>query len=73
MKAFDKLLAHLNGRLPDVVIESLPSILSEEMKNQLLQESPETVAAAINAAIDEINHGSVERIEVLVKRWLSNR
>lgn len=48
----------------------LPSTLSEATKDMVLKLSPEELGAILKAAIDEINHGSVESVDALVRKAL---
>ena len=52
--------------LPDTAIHQIPSILSNEAKNKLCKRTPEEAANIIQAAIYEIDHGSVESMNDLV-------
>ena len=72
-KSFEKLMAQLNGRIPQNVLEFLPIVLSPQMKNDLTEEAPEKVAAAVMFAIESINRGSVEKVEVLIRKHLTEQ
>ena len=54
--------------LPGMAIQQLPSSLSIETKKRLMRLKPEETAEMLRDAIEEVNHGSVESIESLVKR-----
>ena len=56
--------------LPQMAIQQLPSSLSESAKKRLIKLRPEETAEMLNEAIDEINHGSVESIDSLIKKRL---
>lgn len=56
--------------LPGMAIQQLPSSLSAETKRRLLKKRPEETAELLNTAIDEIDHGSVESIDSLVRKRL---
>lgn len=56
--------------LPDMVIQQLPGSLSVETKKRLMKLEPEKTAQLMQEAIDEVNRGSVESIDILVKRRL---
>ena len=48
----------------------LPSTLSEQTKKDVLRLKPEELGRVLKAAIDEIDHGSVETVDVLVRKAL---
>ncbi len=48
----------------------LPSTLSEETKKLVLKLEPEEFGAILKAAIDQIDHGSVESVDALVRKAL---
>lgn len=54
--------------LPDTAIHQIPSILSQQAKMKLCKKTPEEAAEIINAAIDEINRGSVETVDALIQK-----
>lgn len=54
--------------LPKMVIQQLPSALSQETKKRLIRERPKEIAELINTAISEINRGSIESIGSLVQK-----
>lgn len=56
--------------LPQMAIQQLPSSLLEETKKRLMRKRPEETAELLNAAIDEINRGSIESIDSLVRKKL---
>ena len=56
--------------LPDMAIRQLPSALSIDTKKKLMEKSAEETAKMLRNAIEEINHGSVESIESLVRKQL---
>ena len=53
-----------------MAIQQLPSLLSETTKKKLMKRRPEETARLINTTIDEVNRGSVESIDSLVKKRL---
>ena len=67
--SFDELWAEVQG-LPDTAKIQVPGTLSEVTKKKLSRKTPEEVAAIVTAAIDEVNHGSVEPLENLIKKRL---
>ena len=56
--------------LPVMAIQQLPSSLSPETKKRLMKKRPEEAVEILIASISEIDHGSVESIDNLVKRRL---
>lgn len=56
--------------LPRMAIVQLPTSLSDYTKKRLMRRSPEETAEMLMAAISEIDHGSVESIDSLVRRKL---
>ncbi len=56
--------------LPEMAIKQIPLSLSSDTKKRLLQRQPEETANLLNTAIDEINSGSVESIDSLVRKKL---
>lgn len=56
--------------LPKMAIQQIPSSLSARTKKRLMRKQPEETAAILNIAIEEINRGSVESIDDLVKTRL---
>lgn len=70
--SFEELLdqACISARLPEMARLLLPSTLSEEIKNAVMNSSPEDLGAILKAAIDEINRGSVESVDALVRKAL---
>lgn len=56
--------------LPPMAIQQLPSALSPETKRRLMRKPPEETVKLLNTAIDEVNHGSVESIDSLIKKRL---
>ena len=56
--------------LPEMAIQQLPFSLSPETKKRLLRKRPEETAELLITAIEEVNKGSVESIDRLVKEKL---
>lgn len=56
--------------LPEMAIRQLPSSLSPEVKQRLMSLKPKETAGLLNTAIDEVNRGSVESIDNLVRKRL---
>lgn len=56
--------------LPATAIQQLPSSLSENTKKKLMKRLPDETVRLITTAIEEINRGSIESIDSLVRRRL---
>lgn len=69
MIIFDEFIK--NTKLPSTAKEQLPGILSDKIKTTLM--SRFDAEEIIKIAIDEIDHGSVEKIEELIKKILQKR
>lgn len=54
--------------LPDTALLQIPSVLSESTKKRLEKRTPSEVRNIISEAIEEVNRGSVEPIDVLVRK-----
>ena len=69
---FEELLERAcdSASLPEMARLLLPSTLSAGTKNMVLKLSPDEFGRILAAAIDQINHGSVETVEVLVRKAL---
>lgn len=66
---FEGLWKQVKG-LPDTAMIQVPAVLSSATKKKLMQKKPEEVGRIISAAIDEINRGSVETVDALVRKRL---
>lgn len=70
---FDELLdqACKSAHFPEMARIQLPSSLKDKTKK--LKLSPEELGRVLNKAIDTINKGSVESVDMLVRKQLSER
>lgn len=60
--------------LPNTAITHIPDFLSDETKKKLMKKTPQEIGKIVKAAINEIeNHGSVEVLDVLIKKELKKR
>lgn len=59
-----------SANLPEMARLLLPSTLSAETKNLVLKLTPEGFGRILASAIDQINHGSVESVDALVRKAL---
>lgn len=57
-------------RLPEMARLLLPSTLGAETKNLVLKLTPEEFGRILVSAIDQINRGSVETVDALVRKAL---
>ena len=56
--------------LPEMAIKQLPASLSTDTKKKLMKMRPEETVKLLNAAIDQVNRGSVESVDSLVRKQL---
>lgn len=56
--------------LPQTTIQLLPSSLSASTKRKLMKRPPEDSMEILRVAIDQVNRGSVESIDSLVRKQL---
>ena len=56
--------------LPDTAIAQIPGILSSATKKKLSQMTVEDAGETVSAAINEINHGSIEPLDELIQKRL---
>ena len=56
--------------LPEMARLLLPSTLSVETKNLVLKLTPEEFGRILASAIDQINRGTVETVDALVRKAL---
>ena len=56
--------------LPDTAIAQIPDALTVSTKEKLLERMPKDVAEIVTAAIDEVNRGSVDLLDDLIKKRL---
>lgn len=70
--SFEELLdqACESAILPEMARLLLPSTLSEGTKNRVLKLNPEEFGTILKTAIDQIDHGSVESVDALVRKAL---
>lgn len=59
--------------LPNTAIQQLPNSLSENTKRKLMKIRPEESVKILIATIEQINRGSVESIDTLVRKQLWQR
>ena len=69
---FDELMdaACESAALPNMARILLPSALSGETKKAIMKLKPEELGLILKDAIDQIDSGSVERVDVLVRNQL---
>ncbi len=58
------------GGLPDMAMAQIPTVLSASTKMKLTKLSPDEIGIIVNAPIEEINRGSIETVDTLVKKRL---
>lgn len=71
---FDELMdaACESVALPNLARLLLPSTLSGETKKAVMKLKPEELGIILKDAIDQIDNGSVESVDVLVRKALNN-
>ena len=71
---FDELMdaACESADLPNMARILLPSTLSGETKKAVMKLKPEKLGIILKDAIDQIENGSVESVDVLVRKALNN-
>ena len=58
------------GILPNEAIKHLPGAFSDSTKRKMMRKTPQEAARKIQESIDEINRGSVDTVETLLKKKL---
>lgn len=66
---FEELWTRVQG-LPDTAKIQVPGVLSVATKKKLTKYSLEEVAVIVLAAIEEVNRGSVEPLDELIRKRL---
>ena len=69
---FDELWAEIEKLkiLPSEAIAQIPHILSKDTKRRMAERTPLEMAQMLDSVIDEINHGSIEGVDDLMKKRL---
>jgi len=63
---FEELWKQVSG-LPDTAKMQVPRVLSDPTKKKLCKHSPEEVSRMVLDAIEEVNNGSVEPLDELIR------
>lgn len=66
---FEELWEQVSG-LPDTAKMQVPRVLSDPTKKKLCKYSPDEVSRIVHSAIEEVNSGSVEPLDELLKKRL---
>ena len=66
---FEELWKQVKG-FSDIAKQFIPNALSDETKKKLENYSSEEIASIINNAVEEINRGSIETVDSLVRKQL---
>ena len=61
-----------SAALPNMARILLPSTLSSETKKAVMKLEPEVLGRVLKDAIDQIDSGSVESVDTLVRKALEN-
>lgn len=64
---FEELWMQVKG-LPDTAKIQVPGALTTSTKKKLAKKTPEEVAIIVADAIEEINRGSVEPLDILIRK-----
>lgn len=56
--------------LPNIAIYQLPMSLLSEMKTKLMEYNPKAACEILVDVIEQINHGSVESVERLLRKLI---
>ena len=59
------------AKLPGTAVDQLPHSLNDDTKEKLTLLPVDTVADILKEAVEQIDHGAVESIDLLVKKALS--
>lgn len=65
----DEVWTQVQG-LPEEAKRQVPGALSEKTKRMLSVKRPAEIGAIVNESIEEVNHGSVERLDELIRKRL---
>ena len=66
---FEELWKQVEG-IPEGAKKQIPGDLSDRTKRKLEKLSPEKISEVINKAFDEVNHGSVLEMDVLIRKMI---
>ena len=72
MESFSEYLAKMKDKIPEEAVRMLPMAISEGMQKWMMTYPPSFMAPIITEAINEINQGSVEKIERIIHKRLMN-
>lgn len=64
---FDELWKEISD-LPEMAKIQIPGVLRESTKKKLAKKKPDEVRQIVTAAIEEINHGSVEPLDRIIRK-----
>ncbi len=66
---FEEVWTRVQG-LPDTAMAQVPEALSDKTKRRLAQKTPEEISKIVFEAVEEVNHGSIEPLDILINRRL---
>lgn len=66
---FDEVWAKVQG-LPDTAKLQGPGTLREDTKKKLSRKTPEEVSEIVRQAVAEVDHGSVDPLDTLIRKRL---
>lgn len=59
--------------LPSMAIDTIPLVLSSDTKERLSRKTPIEAIQILNCAIEQINNGSIETLDMSVRKRLSDK
>ena len=66
---FEEVWESVKG-LPNTAMKQVPGSLSDSTKKRLARLKPDEVSKIVLAAIEEVNHGSIEPLDKLIQKRL---
>ena len=66
---FEEAWTNVDG-LPETAKLQVPGVLSATTKEKLSWKSPEQIKKIVEAAVDEVNHGSITPLDKLIGKRL---
>lgn len=66
---FDKIWAQVKG-LPDTAKAQVPLVLATSTKKKLERKTPHEVTEIVQRAVAEVDHGSIEPLDTLIRKCL---
>lgn len=67
--AFDEVWAEVQS-LPDTAKLQMPGTLRDDTKKRLARKTPEEISEIVLQAVAEVDHGSIEPLDTLIRKRL---